>query len=256
MNSALKIKNLNFSYSTESVLCNINLDISESETLILLGPNGSGKSTLLKCMLGILPFSEGNIECFGKALQQYSRSELSKKICFVPQLSAINTGFLARDYIALASTPYLKFYESPSKVVYQKIDEYATEFNASNLLNRSMLELSGGEQQIVSIIKALVQDSPIIVLDEPTSALDYGNQGRFLEYVKKLQSLNKTIIMSSHNPNHALLLNCNICVLKNKTISYYGNANDIINEQMLTEVYGGAYEIVQCANGLKNSIWK
>ena len=177
-------------------------------------------------------------------------------MCFVPQLSSINNGFFARDYIALACTPYLKFYETPSRELYEKIDDIAKDFNAETLLNRSMLELSGGEQQIISIIKALVQDSPIIVLDEPTSALDYGNQGKFLECVKRLKNLGKTIIMTSHNPNHARMLNCNVCVLQNKTVSYYGNADEIITEKMLSDVYGGAYEITCSENGLKNSVWK
>lgn len=256
MKDVLKIENLSFSYSSKVVLKNINLDVYENDVLILLGPNGSGKTTLLKCILGLLDCKLGDIKFYGKRITEYSKSELAKTICFVPQLSSITNNFLARDYVALACTPYLRFYETPGRAVYEKIDILAKEFDASSLLNRSMQELSGGEQQLISIIKALAQDSPIIVLDEPTSALDYGNQGKFLEYVKKLKSLGKTIIMSSHNPNHAFILKSKVCVIQDGSITYNGMADDIITEQMLEDVYKSRFCIMQDGGNIKSSVWR
>lgn len=255
MSNVIKIDNLSFSYENKSVLHNVSLQVDENEVVIILGPNGSGKTTFLKCLLGLLDFKQGGIWYYGKDITQYSKSDLAKTVCFVPQLSAINNNFLARDYIALACTPYLRFYESPSREVYEKIDRLAEDFSAIDLLNRSMQELSGGEQQLISIIKALAQDSPVIVLDEPTSALDYGNQGRFLEYVKKLKMLGKTIIMSSHNPNHAFILKGRVCVIQEGTITYNGLADDIITEQMLNDIYNAEFRIMKDELGNKSSIW-
>lgn len=256
MKSILQIKNLSFSYFSKSVLEDIDLDVEEHDIFVLLGPNGAGKTTFMKCILGLLKHEKGSVKYFDKELNKYSKTELAKIVCFVPQLSTINNGFLARDYIAFACTPNLKFYESPGLEVYKKIDKLAVEFGAVNLLNRPMCELSGGEQQIISIVKALAQDCPMIVLDEPTSALDYGNQGKFLEYIKKLKMLGKTIIISSHNPNHALILDSKICVLQNKKIEYLGKASEIISEEMLSRVYGGTYSLIRDESGKFYCTWK
>lgn len=255
MSNVIKIDNLSFSYASKSVLHNVSLQVDENEVVIILGPNGSGKTTFLKCLLGLLDFKQGGIWYYGKDITQYSKSDLAKTVCFVPQLSAINNNFLARDYIALACTPYLRFYESPSREVYEKIDRLAEDFSATDLLNRSMQELSGGEQQLISIIKALAQDSPVIVLDEPTSALDYGNQGKFLDYIKKLKLLGKTIIMSSHNPNHAFILKSKVCVIQNGITTYNGLADDIITKQMLKDVYNANFRILKDDQGIKSIIW-
>ena len=79
----------------------------------------------------------------------------------------------------------------------------------------------------------------MIILDEPTSALDIKNQNKVLSLIKEIaKDKGKTFILSSHNPNHALFLNSNVFVLKNGFIVNQGNANDIINVENLTKVYG------------------
>ena len=91
---------------------------------------------------------------------------------------------------------------------------------------------------MVSLGRAMVQDTPVILLDEPMSALDLSNQSKLLILFRKLSHQGKTIIFSTHNPNHALSLNCNTILLKNGTVMCHDAANSCITTQNLKSIYG------------------
>ena len=92
----------------------------------------------------------------------------------------------------------------------------------SHLAERGYANLSGGERQLVLIARALVQNSDILIMDEPTANLDYGNQFRIMEKVKKLAEQGYLVILSTHNPEHALLFADQVLVLKNNNIVLSG----------------------------------
>lgn len=113
------------------------------------------------------------------------------------------------------------------------------QFGITHLLDKKLSEISGGERQIVAICAAIVQNTNLIVLDEPTSALDIKNQHAVLSIIKKIaKEQEKTFILSSHNPNHALYLDSNVLLLKNGTIVAQGQADDIVNIETLKAIYG------------------
>ena len=101
-----------------------------------------------------------------------------------------------------------------------------------------MEHLSGGERQVVMIAASILQDTPIILLDEPTSALDLKNQNMVLTLLKEISKEGKTIILSSHNPNHALFLESNVILLNEGKILEEGHSNKIIKVDILEKVYG------------------
>ena len=101
-----------------------------------------------------------------------------------------------------------------------------------------MNQLSGGEKQIVTIATAILQDTPIILLDEPTSALDLKNQNLVLSLLKEISKDGKTIIFSSHNPNHALFLEANVLLMSEGKIIIEGASESIIKKEILRKVYG------------------
>ena len=99
-------------------------------------------------------------------------------------------------------------------------------------------KLSGGEQQLILLARALVQDTPIILLDEPMSALDLKNQAFFLKTIKQLSKEGKTIIFSTHNPNHALVLDCDVCIIHNRKVFCNGKASEILSKDVISDIYG------------------
>ena len=107
------------------------------------------------------------------------------------------------------------------------------------LLDRSIHAISGGERQLAYIARALAQRSEIIVMDEPTSALDVSNQHMVLSLLKDLVNVDgKTILLSSHNPNHALYLDCNVFIMKDGSIIESGYAREMITVEKLKPIYG------------------
>lgn len=133
----------------------------------------------------------------------------------------------------------MNFYQSPKQRDVENVEEYAGKFGITHFLPKKLGELSGGERQIVSICASVIQDTKIIILDEPTSALDIKNQHKVLRLLKEI-SLNedKSIILSSHNPNHALYLDSNVFLLKDGKIHANGAAKDIITIENLKPIYG------------------
>ncbi len=231
----LKIDGVSFSYGSKEVISDMSLGFSQGITSIL-GLNGSGKSTLIKLMVGLLKAKSGMIYIDGKNINELAYSESAKLIAYVPQLGTSNVDIKVIDYLEYSYASTIKFLETPSKAHRQKAIKQLEMFGIAHLSNCNLGSLSGGERQMVAICSAVLQDTPIIVLDEPTSALDMKNQNLVLNELKKLKD--KTIILSTHNPNHCLHLGGNVCLIAEGCVANYGNVNDIIIPEVLSAVYG------------------
>ena len=105
------------------------------------------------------------------------------------------------------------------------------------------MHLSGGQLQIVAITRALIQETPIIILDEPMSALDLGNQVIILRLIKELSNQGKTIIFTTHNPNHAIALNCEACVIDGGMLVGCGEAKKTLTLDVIRKIYGDSFGI-------------
>ena len=107
-----------------------------------------------------------------------------------------------------------------------------------DLMSKNFGELSGGQKQAVSIARALAQETPIIVMDEPMSSLDVNKQAGILSLLEELRRRGKTIILTTHNPNHALNISCDVCLMDNSRIIGIGDSLDILTEDNISHVYG------------------
>ncbi|HHX66792.1 MAG TPA: ABC transporter ATP-binding protein [Gallicola sp.] len=237
----IKVENLSFRYNSDSklILDDISVDIEESSVVSIIGLNGSGKTTFIKLLTGILKPTNGNIYINNENLSNLSFNEKSRLISYVPQLVNADYDFVVIDYLSFSLSNKMNVNKSPSKDDIDRIRETSKMFHIEHLLDKKINKLSGGEKQIVSICSAFVQDSPIIILDEPTSALDLKNQAYIIKILKK-QSLNnnKTFILSTHNPNHALSLGGLSILLHDNKIINYGVSREIITVENLKSIYG------------------
>lgn len=238
---SIKINNVSFKYDKkvlEPVLNNISLDLKDGSINVLLGLNGCGKTTLLKLLAGLEKPLSGTIQYDEEELSKISIRERSKIFSYVPQHSYVVGDILVRDYLLFGITNKLAFYQSPGKEEKQQVTEISEKLGINHLLDKNIGEVSGGERQIVFIACALVQDAPIILLDEPTSALDIKNQNKVLTVLKEISSQGKTIILSSHNPNHALFLDSNVILMNKGTLATTGAAKELITVEKLASIYG------------------
>ncbi len=219
-------------------LKNINLTLDKGVFLGVIGPNGSGKTTLIKTIAGILkPFS-GTIYLNEKPLTFLSIKERAKRIAYVSQFVE-NKEIKVIDYILAGRLPHFKKFQLFE--TQQDLDichKYMEFFDIVALKNRFMYELSGGQQQVVAICSALVQEPEILLLDEPTAHLDLNYQIKILDLLQELNNeLNITIISILHDLNLASEYCSRIILLKEGEILTYGNPFEVLRYDILEEVY-------------------
>lgn len=246
----IDIQDITYGYGAKCVLKNINITIKPNSLTALIGLNGAGKSTLLNCLAKQKNVQSGRIVVCGKNIEDYSFRSYSKFVSVVPQLSSIRLiDCRVRDFLVEGRTPYLPAFSVPGKAEYLFSENMATKMGIEKILDVNFLKLSGGEQQLVLLTRALVQDTPIILLDEPLSALDLKNQAFFLNVLKQLSENGKTVIFSTHNPNHALLLGCDVLMMKNGEIVCHNISEKCLTQENLQNVYGDSVRLTDSNYG-------
>ncbi|BAI80030.1 iron ABC transporter, ATP-binding protein [Deferribacter desulfuricans SSM1] len=238
MSYILKVKNLCAGYENGFSLKDINFSMKKSEFLGLIGPNGSGKSTFLKTLIGTLKKYSGEIFIQDKKIESYSRKELSRLIAYVPQ-KIENVEITVIDYLKLGRLPYFdnfQFFESKKDL--DVINYYISFFQIENLIDKYLFQLSGGEQQIVSIASALIQEPTLLLLDEPTAHLDINHQIQIMDILKILnQEKGVSIVIVLHDLNLAAEYCDNLVLLKNGHIAASGSPEDVLNYKTIEKVY-------------------
>lgn len=195
----IEINNCNIGYST--VLFSIeNIQLHKGKIYALIGSNGAGKSTFFSTLTKLITPLDGTINIATNSLASYSTKELAKKIAFVQSKSDLPDFLTVQAYLELGRTPYTTIFGRLTKNDRQIIENIVNRLNIEPFLTKYMHNLSDGERQIMAIGRALIQDTPILILDEPTAFLDYGNRVRIIQLLKEISKKeNKCILFSSHD---------------------------------------------------------
>ena len=135
-------------------------------------------------------------------------------------------------------TRQLSPFRSPTPEMEQQAMDALEQMGVAQLAERNFATLSGGEQQLVLIARALCQRSDILVMDEPTSSLDYGNQLRVLERVRQLAQQGYTVLLSTHDPQHALRFSQKVLALSGGQVAADGCTADVLTPELLRRLYG------------------
>lgn len=235
--TALQLKNVNISIEKKDILYDIGFSIKKGTLLGLIGPNGSGKSTLLKSIATLLPLKTGNIIINNKAQHLYSQKELATQMSYVPQETVIGFDFNAWDIVAMGRHIYGSVFKGETAEDIAKIKWAMEQTQTYHFAEQSILNLSGGQQQLIMIAKALAQDTPIILLDEPISALDVFFQLHILALLQKLCEQGKTIIIVLHDLNLASRFCDKLLLLNEGKIQKYGSPQKVLTEPLLRKIY-------------------
>jgi iron complex transport system ATP-binding protein len=240
----LEVKNIYSGYGRRHILHDVSFTVKEGEILCILGPNGSGKTTLFKSMLGLLHLTQGEIKFDNQSITNMSRQKLARLIAYIPQAHTPSFHYKVQEVVLMGRTAHLGQFASPG-VEDQRIAVKAMEsMNILHLSDKAYTEISGGERQLVLIARAIAQQSKILIMDEPTSNLDFGNQMLVLNQVNQLAEQGYTIIMSSHNPEHAFLYASHVLLLKGGKVFQTGSPNEVMTEGILEKIYGIKVKIV------------
>lgn len=238
-NALVDVQGVNFAYpGHDQVLHDVTFSVQPGELVTLLGPNGAGKSTLLNCIMNLLTPQSGTVFLDGRLNLQMERREIAQMVAYVQQSVDVAFGYSVRDYAVMGRTPFLKLYTPPSVDDYALVDAALDRLGIFNLSQRVYSELSGGQRQLVDVARAIVQQPRLILFDEPTSALDYGNQVKVLKMIMELSREDGfAAIMTTHNPDHPILLDSSVCLLARDGRLVKGSVDEIMREDVLEDVY-------------------
>ncbi len=218
----IKIENIYKSYGEKEnkveVLKGIDLNIEDGDFVVILGPSGSGKSTLLNIVSGLERPDKGNVFYNDKEITNLNDKEIT-------DFRKNNIGFIFQQYYLLQNLNVDKNVRMGADLVNNKdYKDIIKAVGLENKLDKYPYELSGGEQQRVSIARALAKKSKILFLDEPTGALDEKTGRLILDYISKLQKKEKfTIVMITHNENIAKMAKTIIKINSGKIVEVVNN---------------------------------
>lgn len=241
---SIEVKELSFAYGDHPVLHNVSFRVEKGEFLSILGPNGVGKSTLFRCMLGLLSGYTGQVLVDGKDARSFSVRETAKHIAYIPQSSHPIFNYSVLDIVLMGRTSGLSTFRSPGKKDCDRCHWALEKVGIPHLAQRCFHRLSGGEQQLVLIARALVQDAPILMLDEPTANLDFGNQLLVLEQAKTLAREGYTVIQTTHHPEQSYMFSDRILAVQRGRVLAEGTPGEVLTKDTMAALYGVDVEVV------------
>ncbi len=217
--------NIGFRYpNMDWTFRNIDVDIPANQITSLLGVNGAGKSTLLRLLAGITEPSEGTVQ-------------RSHGTGFVPQATTGAFAYTVFDMVLMGRAQHLGMFSSPGKKDHAHTREALNRVGMAHLATRPFSGLSGGQQQLILIARALATGCGTLILDEPVSALDLRNQAIVLELIKDLSDEGMAVVLSTHNPEHVLHLGGQGLILGRDGVLTAGPADRILNDEALSDLY-------------------
>lgn len=232
------VDNIDVSIGKKQILHDITFNVEEGTLLGLIGPNGSGKSTLLKTIASILPVESGEIIINGKNQAEYIAKTLATQISYVPQETVVNFDFTAWDIVSMGRHVHRSMFDGNNEEDLLFVKEAMEITETLPLAEKSVLELSSGQRQLIMIAKAFAQQTPIILLDEPISALDIYYQLHILNLLKTLcENEKKTMIVVLHDLNLAARFCHRLLLLQKGRIVKLGTPKEILTNALLKQVY-------------------
>ena len=200
---SIDIEHVSFSYGKHQVLRDVNASIPDGVLVNVLGPIGVGKSTLFRCILCLNGDYEGVIRVNGKDLRDLSVRERAREISYIPQTHAPVYNYKVRDVVLMSTGADVGIFGTPGREQVERAEQALERIGIGHLADRMYTHISGGEQQLVLIARALAQNAKTIVMDEPTSALDPISTSKIEELAMQLKE-QYTIVIVTHNMQQAV----------------------------------------------------
>ncbi len=249
MGTVIETRNLGIGYPDHPVGRGIDLNVKQGQVLCLLGPNGGGKTTLFKTMLGLLSAQEGEVLLDGALLANLPRNEIAKRVAYVPQAHTAHFPYRVIDMVLMGRTAHLGTFAMPGPHDRARAQEALDMLGIAELAHSEYTRISGGQCQLALIARGLAQDAQTLVMDEPTASLDFGNQVLVLEQVKALSKSGLSIVLSTHDPDHAFACANKVAILADGRIAAHGPPAKTITQKRLHDIYGVRVTIEKLPGG-------
>lgn len=238
----IRLENLGARYGQRTVIHGVTTAaFVGGQVVAVVGPNAAGKSTLFKRMAGLIG-GPGQVVLENSKKGPQGISYMPQGLNASARLTVYESVLLARKQL----TPGWVVHDDELKLV----DDILAALGVTELSFRNLTELSGGQQQLVSIAQTLVREPEILLMDEPTSALDMHRQVQVLNFMRALARQRQVIVfIAIHDLNQALRFADQVLVIADSTAQGSGPSAEVITESMLRQVYKVEARIEQCSRG-------
>ncbi|HJG58224.1 iron ABC transporter ATP-binding protein [Corynebacterium xerosis] len=235
-------------YNDEVSIGPVDLEIPAGGVTALVGPNGAGKSTLLTMIGRLVGMDEGTIEVAGYDVTSTKSADLAKIVSILRQENHFVTRLTVRQLVGFGRFPYSKgrITSEDEKIITRSIDF----LGLTELEGRYLDELSGGQRQRAYVAMVLAQDTDYILLDEPLNNLDMRHSVQMMQHLHRAATeLGRTVVIVLHDINFAGHYADRICAAKNGRIVHFGTPEEIMRDDILTEVFDTPVEVVDGPRG-------
>lgn len=233
----LSLRDVSVELGSVTALTGASLRASPGTLVGLVGPNGAGKTTLLRTITGAVTPIAGTVHVAGRPVHGLSSRQVSRLVAAVPQTTQLAFDFPVRDVVAMGRTPYASRLQLTDGADPAHVDRAMERTEVTDLADRSIRAVSGGERQRVLLARALAQDTPVLLLDEPTGSLDINHQIQTFELVRELVSDGKTVVAAIHDLNLAARYCDELVVVADGETVAQGSPATVLTETTIEESF-------------------
>ncbi|HHW94249.1 MAG TPA: ABC transporter ATP-binding protein [Clostridiaceae bacterium] len=234
----LRVSGLTTGYEKgPDIVHEVSFELKPGRFMCILGENGCGKTTLLKAILALLPARHGSVKIGKTDLHMLHETQRAKYLAYIPQAHRTPFPFTVGDVIRMGRTAYHQRFSRETAEDRAIADACMRQMQIEHLAEWPYTKLSGGQQQLVLIARALAQQASFLIMDEPTSHLDYGNQYRVLEKVNELRQYGIGVLMVTHDPSHCFYASDHVMLMIDGKIVATASPEDAITSQSMSELY-------------------
>jgi iron complex transport system ATP-binding protein len=253
----ISVKSISVSLGRREILKNVSFELPAGKVLGIIGPNGAGKTTLIRAISGILTPTHGDICVAGHSMPGLSFVERARLIAVVPQARSLPANFTGWDLVLIGRTPHINWFgkinPADEEAAHRAMERTAT----TELAERKIGDLSGGEQQRLLVARALAQAAPVLMLDEPTTHLDLQYQYSIMDQIRSLTQkgdlpdethpdisrpnghklFRQTVILTMHDLNLVSYYADLVGLLVNGELAAFGQPAQVLTAQNLSEAF-------------------
>lgn len=236
------------SYSGETNIGPVDVQLPAGGITALVGPNGAGKSTLLTMVGRLLDIDSGTIEIGDLNVATTKSKDLAKVVSILRQENHFVTKLTVRQLVGFGRFPYTggRLTAEDEEIISRYIDF----LNLTTLENRYLDELSGGQRQRAYVAMVLCQETDYVLLDEPLNNLDISHSVQMMQHLHNAaRTLGRTIIVVLHDINFAARYADYICAIKDGKLARFGTVAEIMQDDLLTDIFNTPIQVIQGPNG-------